>query len=519
MSVKTLSNKKVYNYLKEYLYERKRMWDFKNKFEYIRWFNDFESTNPPKLWELKGNLQGMYSNNFFKTWLIKYFCIENPYCFESPYPKQAQAIANYPEDVILYGGSAGGGKSSMILQCAHMFIEHPRYSSLIGRKTYSSLRKSGSLYQRLMDWAIQAKSKKLDIHINRADGVVTFPSGARIETGSFADEAHTTSFQGSQFQQIFLDEVTELGLKDFQFINSRRRRADKNDDLRLFTLCASNPSNNWVRDLFVDKKHPDYRDDYIFIPSRVEDNPSIDADQYHKSLSNLDRVKYEQLSEGNWFVSMGSGEYISEEELINVSIPNTNINAPTLDDLNEIPEAVFAGIDMAGEGDDKSCITIIAMYNGKPVIIHNKQWIGVDIEEKMLDYLNHIKERFGLHYITIESAVAGDAFYLDKFWEKNVFDPLIDEGILFRSVRPIKSKAERFSIPAKAMRESQLFIRKDFPDYNTFVDQALYITIDKAEMKKLPSPDVIDSMVLAYSTLSDVYGLNSAKISITNLTF
>lgn len=68
--------------------------------------------------------------------------------------------------------------------------------------------------------------------------------------------------------------------------------------------AASNPGgpgHEWVKTRFIgspDKpaEHPNR----IFIPSRLEDNPSLDKEEYEKSLAELDPITQRQLRLGDW---------------------------------------------------------------------------------------------------------------------------------------------------------------------------------------------------------------------------
>jgi predicted phage terminase large subunit-like protein len=63
---------------------------------------------------------------------------------------------------------------------------------------------------------------------------------------------------------------------------------------------ACNPAPNWVRQRFIVEGMEKGR---IFVPSRLTDNPGIDADSYRMALQALDPVERRRLEEGDWWAT------------------------------------------------------------------------------------------------------------------------------------------------------------------------------------------------------------------------
>jgi predicted phage terminase large subunit-like protein len=61
---------------------------------------------------------------------------------------------------------------------------------------------------------------------------------------------------------------------------------------------ASNPAPNWVRQRFIVEGLEKGR---IFVPSKLTDNPGIDADSYRQALQALDPIERRRLEEGDWW--------------------------------------------------------------------------------------------------------------------------------------------------------------------------------------------------------------------------
>jgi predicted phage terminase large subunit-like protein len=62
--------------------------------------------------------------------------------------------------------------------------------------------------------------------------------------------------------------------------------------------AASNPAPNWVRQRFIIEGIEKNR---IFVPSKLTDNPGIDAASYRMALQALDPIERRRLEEGDWF--------------------------------------------------------------------------------------------------------------------------------------------------------------------------------------------------------------------------
>lgn len=202
----------------------------------------------------------------------------------------------------LFGGAAGGGKSSALLMSALQYVDVPSYSAILFRRTFADLSLPGALMDRFREWI----SAYDDIHWNNNSYVATFPSGARISFGYLNNVNDYLRYKGSEFQFIGMDEVTEIREADYRYLFSRLRRPASGPLSRvpLRMRAASNPAPNWVRQRFIVEGPEKGR---IFVPSKLTDNPGIDADSYRQALQALDPIERRRLEEGDWWsTTLGS---------------------------------------------------------------------------------------------------------------------------------------------------------------------------------------------------------------------
>ena len=221
--------------------------------------------------------------------------IEPKFCPEEPSINQKVFLRTNAIEA-LFGGAAGGGKSSALLMAALQYVDIPGYSAILFRRTFADLSLPGALMDRFRSWA----SNYDDIHWNSNTFIATFPSGARISFGYLNNVNDYLRYKGSEFQFIGMDEVTEIRESDYRYLFSRLRRPASGpvSQIPLRMRCASNPAPNWVRQRFIVEGKQEGR---IFVPSTLKDNPGIDADSYRQALSALDPVERRRLEEGDWW--------------------------------------------------------------------------------------------------------------------------------------------------------------------------------------------------------------------------
>ena len=229
-----------------------------------------------------------------------------------------------------FGGSAGGGKSDALLMAALMYVEHPKYSAIIFRRTYADLALPGAIMDRAHQW-LHGTAAKWD-GINKQ---YTFPSGATLAFGYLDSEADKYRYQGAEFCTICWDELTQFSESQYRYLLSRlRKTVDMKIPLRV--RAASNPGGDghqWVLDRFIANARNEHgqtwtehcsiplmgsrywirdlptttddgrqsKEDRVFIPSTVEDNPHLDA-SYDAQLQELDPVTRAQLRRGDWSI-------------------------------------------------------------------------------------------------------------------------------------------------------------------------------------------------------------------------
>jgi predicted phage terminase large subunit-like protein len=134
-----------------------------------------------------------------------------------------------------------------------------------------------------------------------------FPSGATLTFGYLDAPRDHYRYQGSAFQFIGFDELTQFKENQYLYLHSRLRRL-AGSEVPLRMRAASNPGDighEWVKARFIslETRPPNC----MFIPASLDDNPHLDRDSYIQSLQKLDPITREQLLSGNWDVRPEGG--------------------------------------------------------------------------------------------------------------------------------------------------------------------------------------------------------------------
>lgn len=211
-------------------------------------------------------------------------------------------------DELFYGGSAGGGKSDLMIGLS--LTEHKR--SLVLRRTN---KEASKLFERYRDIIGHRDGW------NGQDSVWRLPDGRVIDIGGCQLEDDKQKYKGTPHDLIGFDEVSDFTESQYTFITIWNRSADAGQRCRV--VAAGNPPTRpegyWVIKYWapwLDSTHPnpakpgelrwflggeevDGPGPYVvdgkevkarsrsFIPAKLEDNPDLAATDYDSVLAGL----------------------------------------------------------------------------------------------------------------------------------------------------------------------------------------------------------------------------------------
>jgi len=311
--------------------------------------------------------------------------------------------------------------SDAVLMAALQYVDVPGYSALILRRTWPDLNAPGAILDRARTWLAGTDARQRD-----GGRLWEFPSGAKLSFGYMQRDQDKYKFQSAEYQFIGFDELTHFEESPYLYLFSRLRRPDlvclncsnavrkygtgwahtgraagercgnifpdpkvieqyppsDRDGQTIFDIplrmrSATNPGgigNEWVKQRFVD---PDTREpSSVFVPARLNDNPSLDRDSYRESLSHLSVVDRERLENGDWDVAE-SGEFFQPRQWLKF------IDGPSKPERNDIRVRFW---DLAGtEGGGDYTVGCLVMFRSDSSYeiqdLVRGQWSGRTIEQ------------------------------------------------------------------------------------------------------------------------------------------
>ncbi|MBK1709812.1 MULTISPECIES: phage terminase large subunit [Marichromatium] len=278
-----------------------------------------------------------------------------------PQPGPQEQFLSSPADIVIYGGSAGGGKTFALLLEGMRHSGLAEFGAVIFRRESTQITNEGGLWDSAMQLYPQAgarpfKSPKLGF---------AFPAGARVTFGHLNQEADVLNWQGAQIPLICFDELTHFSRAQFFYMLSRNRSTC---GVRPYVRATTNPdADSWVAEFigwwiddesglpiperagalryFVrvdDAVHwadsrealaqahgvsPEDAKSVTFIPASVFDNQALlERDPgYLANLKALGRVERARLLEGNWRVRPAAGLYFPRHAVTLLDVAPTDI--------------------------------------------------------------------------------------------------------------------------------------------------------------------------------------------------
>jgi len=247
----------------------------------------------------------------------------------TPNPGPQTEFLASSEREVLYGGSAGGGKTYSLIADPMRYFSNANFNGLILRRTNDELReiiwKTQELYPKAFKGAKWQEKKSQWV----------FPSGARLWLTYLERDEDVLRYQGQAFSYIAFDELTQHPTPfAWNYMRSRLRTTDP--DLPIFMRGTTNPGgpgHSWVKRMFIDPapantpfaatdidtgeelrypdNHPEKPGQALFnrrfIPASLYDNPYLANDgAYEANLLSLPEMQRRQLLEGDWAIATGA---------------------------------------------------------------------------------------------------------------------------------------------------------------------------------------------------------------------
>lgn len=256
-----------------------------------------------------------------------------------------------PADILIYGGSAGCGKSFYLLAEPLRHIDDPNFGGVIFRRLSTEIRKEGSLWDESCTLYSELGAEPTETKLTQ-----TFPSGCKIKFDHLEHEKTKKNWHGSAICYLGFDELTEFTESQFWYMTSRNR-TKSGCTIAPYIRATCNPEEGWVArliDWWIDDEGfaipersgvlrwfyrikdtmqwYDSREEaeeanpeqvnpatgeqipprsFTFVAGKLEDNPTLERrdPNYRSALIALPDVERQRLLEGNWKISNRGESY------------------------------------------------------------------------------------------------------------------------------------------------------------------------------------------------------------------
>lgn len=235
----------------------------------------------------------------------------------SPHAGPQEALIKCPCFEVFFGGARGGGKTDGMLGdfAVHAQIYGEDAIGLMVRRTRTELTETIERSKRIY--------RPIGAVFNETDKMWRFPNGARLRFAYLERDADADAYQGHSYTRVYIEEAGTFpdSKPIFKLMATLRSGNGVPVGIRL-TGNPGGPGQQWVKARYIDPAPQGYQigqrefenpftgdklyRDWVFIPSKVTDNPKIQADY----IATLQMTGSKQLVkawlEGDWNVVEGA---------------------------------------------------------------------------------------------------------------------------------------------------------------------------------------------------------------------
>ena len=265
-------------------------------------------------------------------------------------------------NIIVYGGSAGGGKSWLgCVWISYLCLNYQGIRCLIGRAVLQQLKLTtlNTLFE-----VLQMMGLKSGEHytFNGQSNVLTFNNGSEIILKDLAfqpSDPNYDSLGSLEVSAVFIDEATQITSLCYSIVKSRIRFKLTHYNLIPKVLLTCNPSNNWIKkDFYLPFVEDRLEINKAFVPALPLDNPHL-PESYIQMLKELPPQQRKRLLEGDWNY-MDDTDSLFEFDSISGSIFKDSPNPQ---------DKKYLSVDVARFGSDRSIVAI---------------WVGLVVTEVLV---------------------------------------------------------------------------------------------------------------------------------------
>lgn len=372
------------------------------------------------------------------------------------HPKQAAFLTWSTTREALYGGAAGGGKSDALLMAALQYVCVPGYSALLLRQTYPQLSGPDGFIDRCNAWLAGTDAEYVSTNKRW-----TFPSGATLSFDHCERDEDRYKFQSFAYHFVGVDELTQWKTdRVYRYVGFSRVRkpADHHSlprcpvcgmssaDIPLRTRAATNPGgpgNNWVYERFLLNKTEDRK----FMPARISDNPSLDAEAYVKGLYELDALERARLLDGNWEIREEGGMFKREWFNVTGNFPDGMRKVRYWD--------LAATVAKRGTDPDWTVGALVGIHEGRYFVLDIRRMRGTPYEVEKIISQTAAMDGVSIPVVMEQEPGSAGVNVIDHYSRR------VLPGYNFRGLKSAASKKDRAAVFSAACEAGNVFLARD----------------------------------------------------------
>ena len=238
-----------------------------------------------------------------------------PHKMQMKFHAAARAVVYTGVRYILCGGSRAGGKTRCTMSQAGI-DDCQRYPGL---KVLFLRRVQKAAKQSFIDVATTAFA---GVNVTIEQKKVTFPNQSTIIYDGFNKPSELDKYQGLEFDEIIIEELTQLTKDIFDMIDSCCR-SSRTDGWVPRIYCTTNPNgigHRWVKEMFIMPYRAKNERNTQYLPWNYQSNPFIDK-QYGDYLQHLGGELGKAWRDGNWDLNEGAAFAFDEKKHVISRLP------------------------------------------------------------------------------------------------------------------------------------------------------------------------------------------------------
>ena len=175
-----------------------------------------------------------------------------------PQPGFQYKFLSSPADIVIGGGSAGGGKTYALLIEAARHRWHPDFAAMVFRRQFTEIKNPGGLWdeaKKLYGATVGGRPVGNPLTWHFPSPLPRSVQGARVVFSHLQHEKDVTAHHGGQYASILFDELYTFLESQFWYLLSRNRT---DTGIKPTVRCTTNPeTSGFVKDLVQWYLYPD----------------------------------------------------------------------------------------------------------------------------------------------------------------------------------------------------------------------------------------------------------------------